>query len=143
MLTRQVLLAPQVGQVPPPQSASVSLPFLTLSVQLGPAQLPLSQIPLRQSLLALQAFPVKHWLQPGPPQSTSDSLPFLTRSVHPAAEQVLVEVEQTRLTQSDPLAQVLPLGQGLQVPPPQSTSLSVQFLTPSLQEGVEQRPALQ
>jgi hypothetical protein len=42
------------GQVPPPQSTPVSLPFLTLSMHDGAAHCPPVQKPLWQSRLPLQ-----------------------------------------------------------------------------------------
>jgi len=68
----------------PPQSTAVSVPFFTVSVQLGVAHRPPAQTPLAQ--LPPAAVPVPHILpfaQDGqaPPQSTSVSLPFFTRSV--------------------------------------------------------------
>src|SRR6188474_2819948 len=43
-------------------------------------QRPLLQTPLRQSLLALQCWPIRQSAQVGPPQSTSVSVPFLAPS---------------------------------------------------------------
>jgi len=65
----------------PPQSSSVSGPFLTLSEQDGAAQtsgVP-SQTPLAQSKAAVQDLPFAQGAQ-GPPQSESVSLPFFTPS---------------------------------------------------------------
>src|SRR5260370_30746441 len=67
----------------PPQSLSVSPPFLTPSVQLGGRAAGLqvtSQMPLWQSPFTRQPSPSGHWGQP-PPQSLSVSLPFLMPSV--------------------------------------------------------------
>src|SRR6185436_10325523 len=58
-LTVQTWLKPHFGQEPPPQSTSVSVPFFTLSEQLGawhvPPKPPPEQIPLEQSEFAMHA----------------------------------------------------------------------------------------
>src|SRR6478735_10661905 len=59
--TTQGLSTPQGGQSPP-QSMSVSLPFLVWSSQPGAAHLALSQTPLSQSVPLLQPWPVMHAL---------------------------------------------------------------------------------
>jgi len=69
----------------PPQSTSVSSPFLTLSshaafLHVGLAAL-VSQNRLMQSLLFLQPFPVAHLGQVPPPQSVSVSAPFFLLSL--------------------------------------------------------------
>lgn len=46
LATTQVLVAAQVGHTPPPQSMSVSLPFLTTSEQLGSWQMLAMHTPL-------------------------------------------------------------------------------------------------
>jgi hypothetical protein len=69
--TRQFKPAAHFGQVPP-QSTSVSLPFRTLSVQLGAEQVTL-HTPAKQSVAAPHFLPVPHFPQLGPPQSTSVS----------------------------------------------------------------------
>jgi hypothetical protein len=76
------------GQVPPPQSAPVSLPFFTPSMQVGAWQVP--GVPLQtlswQSLPALHFLPSPHRAQVSlPPQSTSVSLPSRTPSAQLAA----------------------------------------------------------
>jgi hypothetical protein len=76
----------QGGQVPPPQSTSVSAPFFTPSVQLGAAHVPLVQVsPPAQSLAMVHALPVAQGGQVPPPQSTSVSAPSFTPSVQLAA----------------------------------------------------------
>jgi hypothetical protein len=66
----------------PPQSVSVSVPFLTLSLQLPAVHRLLVQTPLVQSLPALQDKPAPQRLQlDEPPQSTADSPPFFTLSL--------------------------------------------------------------
>ena len=76
--TAHVLVAGHAPHVPPPQSTSVSLPFLALSVQPGVWQMPLGQ----NRDAATQSVPVRHFLPTAhlvaqePPQSMSVSLPF-------------------------------------------------------------------
>jgi hypothetical protein len=72
----------QVEQVPPPQSTSVSVWFLTLSVQVAFWQTPPVQTPEEQSLPTEQALVSAQVCWHDPPQSTSASLPFFTPSVH-------------------------------------------------------------
>jgi len=119
------------GQAPPPQSTSVSLPFLLVSWQLagGSAQMPLEQKPLLQSLRSKQAWFVAQDLQL-PPQSMSVSLPLCKPSLQLAAAHALSL--QMPLLQSPALPHTKPLAQ-LGQPPPQSTSLSVPFRRWSLQ----------
>jgi hypothetical protein len=70
------------GEQPgPPQSWSVSVPFLTPSRQLGAMQSPSVHTPLRQSEAAAHSLPSAHDGQLGPPQSTSVSVPFRRLSV--------------------------------------------------------------
>jgi hypothetical protein len=67
----------------PPQSTSVSLPFLTPSLQLPDVQTLLVQTPLEQSLPVVHDRPPAQRVQlEVPPQSTADSPPFLTVSLH-------------------------------------------------------------
>src|SRR5438132_1569395 len=73
-------------QTGPPQSTSVSIPFLTLSMQVAATHTPAAHVMLRQSPLTLHFLPPA---QPGhraPPQSTSVSAPFLVASVHVGTE---------------------------------------------------------
>ena len=80
-LTRQVSPSGQSGQLPP-QSMSVSLPFLRLSMQFGWAvQVPLVHRALWQSALTMHVSPLGQAAQVGPPQSMSVSLPFLIESL--------------------------------------------------------------
>jgi hypothetical protein len=77
----------------PPQSASVSVPFLTPSAQFGNSQKPelTLQTPLVQSPPKLQRLPGSHFAHVGPPQSTSVSSPLCAESsqdVAPAAPAV-------------------------------------------------------
>src|SRR2546430_11314510 len=66
------------GQLPP-QSTSVSVPFLIPSVQLACTQLPLTQWPDAQSESLPQEPPILHAGQ-APPQSTSVSFWFFVPS---------------------------------------------------------------
>ena len=83
-------------QVGPPQSTSVSLPFLMPSKQVGAVQTLPTQFPEAQSEACKHALPVVHVApQVGPPQSVSVSFPFLTPSVQVgAAEGVQTPFEQ-------------------------------------------------
>jgi len=122
----------------PPQSTSLSVPFFTLSVQTGAAHLVAVQTPLMQSPAPPQEALVLHFVAQVPPQSLSVSLPFFTpsmqlgvwhlRAVEPAP------AAQTCDWQSAPPAQLSPSSQGAQAPP-QSTSVSLLFFTPSMQLG--------
>jgi hypothetical protein len=82
----QDLLLEQAGHEPPPQSTSVSVPFLTLSEQVAAWQMPLRQTPLWQSELAMHPLPVPQ-VGHEPPQSMSVSVPFFTPSVHDGVAQ--------------------------------------------------------
>src|SRR5437867_4134914 len=103
----------------PPQSISVSPPFLIPSLQVGTAQLPPVQTPVAQSLAEEQIRPMPHLLQL-PPQSMSVSLPFLIPSVQPAGAHS--PAPHTSDWQSVAPVQALPTGQRGQLPP-QSVSL--------------------
>jgi hypothetical protein len=81
-LPPQARAAPHFVAHEPPQSTSDSVPFFTLSVQVGAwhlssvqnnPQLWLAQTPLAQSLAAPQSLPLPHLLHWAPPQSTSVS----------------------------------------------------------------------
>jgi hypothetical protein len=65
----------------------------------------------------------------------------LTPSLQVGATQTLAA--QTPLAQSVAARQPRPSAQRGQVPPPQSTSVSAPFLTPSMHEGAAQMPAAQ
>jgi hypothetical protein len=86
-LARQDLPEAHLPQVAPPQSMSVSVPFLTTSVQVaawhrfGAPE----QTPLWQSPATVQSPFVAHPPQVPPPQSTSVSAPFSVPSVHVGA----------------------------------------------------------
>jgi len=101
--TEQVLFAPQTAET---QSPLVPHP-----------------LPSAQRLAGAQ----------GPPQSASVSEPFFTASPQVEEAQIEVPAGQTAFTQSVPSLQLLPSSQWGQVAPPQSTAVSVPFLTPSVQ----------
>jgi hypothetical protein len=120
----------------PPQSTSVSDPFLAVSEQLLVVHtLPLHSV-LEQSVPAVQALPPAQRAQPDtPPQSVSDSAPFLIRSLQAGALHVRVPAGHTPLTQSPTTAQLLPSVHFEQVPPPQLRSVSAPFCAESAQVG--------
>ncbi len=127
------LATAQVGQVPPPQSVSVSLPFCTLSEQSG-VHVPPAHCAPAQSLPVMHILLGAHFGQVPPPQSTSVSLAFWTPSMQVGAAQV--PVVQTLSMQSEPTEHFLPSAQrsqGMVPPPPQSTSVSWPSSTPSVQ----------
>jgi hypothetical protein len=66
----------------------VSVPFFTVSAQVGAAQAPLLQTPETQSVTAPQVCPVVQVGPQKPPQSMSDSVPFFALSVQVAAWQM-------------------------------------------------------
>jgi hypothetical protein len=70
-----------------------------------------------------------------PPQSTSVSWPFLTLSKHEAPVAWQMPPPQDPLEQSALARQPLPSAQVGQVPPPQSTSVSLPFFWLSMHEG--------
>jgi hypothetical protein len=79
---------PWLSQVVPPQSTSVSVPFCTVSVQVGA-----EQVPLAEQTLSIQSPPTRHVLpsahggQTEPPQSMSVSVPSFWPSLQPAGTQ--------------------------------------------------------
>jgi hypothetical protein len=83
---RHVRFVSQRGQVwlAPPQSMSVSSPFLTTSEQVGIWQREPAQTPLLQSIAVPQALPAAQVAPQTPPQSMSDSVRFSTPSRHVA-----------------------------------------------------------
>src|SRR5689334_12219060 len=72
-----------------PQSTPVSVPFMTVSVQVGVWQTPPVHTLLVQSLPVLHDFPFAHLAHVAPPQSMADSDPFLTLSEQVGAWQTL------------------------------------------------------
>jgi hypothetical protein len=123
-----------------PQSIAVSMPFLTLSVQVAMAQALPAQTRLEQSPAPLHRLPMGQPAQ-GPPQSTSLSALFLTLSMHVGTAHL--PPVQTPLTQSPATTQIFPSRQGPQAMPPQSTSVSVPFSVVSAQPAPWQRPMVQ
>ena len=96
----------------------------------------MSQSLLVQSAATLQALVSAHLVVQEPPQSMSVSSPFLTLSVQLALVQVSLVASHTRLTQSVLILHALSSPQAGQVPPPQSTSVSLPFFLLSLQVGL-------
>src|SRR5262245_16613259 len=80
-VTTQALPSMHFGQVPPPQSTSVSLPSFTAFMQAETQTLPMQKV-LTQSVPALHALPFAHFVAHVPPQSTSDSVPSFLPSMH-------------------------------------------------------------
>jgi hypothetical protein len=130
----------------PPQSTSVSVPFFIPSPQLGALQMSgfpdVSQIPLWQSLGSTHFKPLAHGPQVVPPQSLSvspgSSVIFWQEfGPHCPLLHTWVAMQSETLLHFCPSAQ---RGHPAAVPP-QSTSLSFPFLTPSggLQSGAMHR----
>jgi hypothetical protein len=94
----QVLPSPHAGQLPPPQSMSVSLPSLSWSshVDVAHVSLNVSHADEAQSEATLQSCPTWQGEHVPPPQSTSVSLPSLMPSVH--SDETHVEDEQVSPT---------------------------------------------
>jgi hypothetical protein len=132
----------------PPQSTSLSPWFLTVSEQVGCWQVLFGATPVHTTLVqspaTTQDSPGSQSPQVPPPQSMSVSAPFFTLSPHVGAWQVLFGATpvQTPLWQSPATTHVLPTPQSAQGPP-QSTSLSPWFFTPSPQVGAAHWPLLQ
>lgn len=131
----QVLPTAQAPQLPP-QSTSLSSPFLIPSVQVGAAQTPLAQLAEAQSAVTLQAALGAHFIQ-APPQSLSVSLPSRIPSVQVGAMQT--PAGQTRPDwQSFPFWHLACAPHLVEHEPPQSMSVSPPFWTLSVQLGVAQ-----
>jgi len=134
---------PQSAAQVPPQSLSVSLPFLMLSMQLKATHLVAEQCPLsgsRQSSLIEQLWFTAHRLVQEPPQSLSVSVPFLTPSLQLAAAHLLsIQRALAGEMQSASPLQALPIVQPPQEPP-QSTSVSSPFLALSPQPAARHLP---
>jgi hypothetical protein len=133
-----------LGQLGPPQSTSVSLPFLVLSEQLvlGAVQRLLLHRALEQSAAPLHALPVAHFGHAGPPQSMSVSEPSrvpLVQVAGGARQRLLVHRPEL---QSAPAPHALPLAHFGQALPPQSTSLSLPSFAPLLHEAIGRAQAL-
>ena len=135
-----------VGQ-DPPQSTSVSVPFLKPSLQVGLAQRWVTglQKPEVQSAAAAQPWPTAQvfpWARHvAPPQSTAVSAPFLSPSVQLGVAQRCVvglqnpEAQSCGTPQPTPSAQVRAGTRARHVAPPQSTPVSEPFFTPSVHVG--------
>jgi len=132
----------------PPQSTSVSKPFCAPSLQLCGPQVPAEQVPEAQSASAMQFWNGGQGEQSGPPQSTLvspvSSMSFMQEAgthfcieQYPDAQSLFGPPGVGPLALHEP-----PGGQGGQVPP-QSTSVSVPLLTPSLQPEPAHVPELQ
>src|SRR5262245_6840044 len=103
-----VLLSAHLPHVAPPQSMSVSAPFLMPSLHPADCDVPPVQTPLAQSAAAVHVLPLAQRAQlVEPPQSVSLSPPFLTLSLHAAAAQRLLV--HTPVWQSPPTPQILPV----------------------------------
>jgi hypothetical protein len=140
--TKQTLLSAHLLQVPPPQSTSVSLPFLTVSLQVAATHLLAVHTPLWQSLPSVHAPLVVQRLQLElPPQSTSLSPPFLTVSLHAGA--MHSPPVHTPLWQSPFTLHTLPSAHLFVHVPPQSTSDSLPFFLPSLHVAAWHEPPVQ
>src|SRR3569623_794995 len=95
---RHFLPLPHLPHIAPPQSTSVSLPSVMLSMHVAAAQPPPAQpVPVAHSL------PGRQGGHSGPPQSTSVSVWFRAVSMQVGAAQV--PRVQTRLVQSPPVLQ--------------------------------------
>src|SRR3569623_552736 len=131
----------------PPQSTSLSLPFLTVSLQLAGVQVPFApHRPFTQSPATVQPLPSPHFLFVGdaaqePPQSVPVSVPFFTPSLQVGAAQApLAHPPLAQMAPAPvPLPHIFPFAQGGH-DPPQSTSVSEQFFTKSEQEAAWQMP---
>jgi hypothetical protein len=125
------------AQALPPQSFEVSAPFLTPSVHVPGAHcISALQIPVAQSMPAVQVRPAAQGAHDAPPQSTSDSVPFSW----PSEQLMAMHREPTHLPleQSVVTAQDAPLPHGGQ-PPPQSVSVSAPFFVRSVHVGAAHR----
>jgi hypothetical protein len=150
------------SQALPPQSTSVSAPLTMPSMHVATAHLPPMQSRLSQSSPCLQLLPVPQRGHIPPPQSTSVSFPsgtpftqlgwvqtllthvFSTPQLTVHAPQLLALVvvsvhvpsqQEPPVAQSVSPAQCFPRAHPGQVPPPQSTSVSFPFVTPSAQSA--------
>jgi len=119
----QPWLSTHLGQFEPPQSRSLSEPFLTRSSQLGLLQRWSTQAKLWQSSSCWQTSSVGHSFGAQlSPQSAADSRPLRTPSSQVGAAQL--PLWQTPELQSVGTTHDCPVTHGVQVRPPQSTALS-------------------
>jgi len=119
------------GEHEPPQSTSVSFPFLVRSAQLAGWQRPLVQTPPTQSVDTAHPFAEAQGPQL-PPQSTSVSVPSLTPSVQVGVAQICC-THASALPQSVGTTHPFPVAHATQAAPPQSTSDSSALFTLSTQ----------
>jgi len=124
----QILPAAHPGQVPPPQSTSVSVPFLTKSVHVEALHTLVMQTPEMQSEAIRQLLVSVHLAHELPPQSMALSDPFWMPSAHVGGRHRF-PVQFPDAQSRGPLVHILLSAHLGQVPPPQSTSVSVPFLT--------------
>jgi hypothetical protein len=130
---------PAATQVVPPQSTSVSVPFLTVSLHDAVVHLPALHRLLAQSVFKVQFLAAAQRAQVvEPPQSVSDSPPLVWPSAQLAVWHTLPV--HTLLVQSEATPHALVGPHLVQVPPPQSMSVSAPFLKESLQVGAAQAP---
>ena len=87
-----------------------------------------SQALVRQSLSAAQPWPMPQTPQVPPPQSMSVSLPSFCSSLHWLVTHTWVLASHALLEQSASMTQPLSIPHGEQVPPPQSTPVSLPSL---------------
>src|SRR5262245_4892323 len=116
-------MSSHVGHTPPPQSSSVSSPFLVLSEHVACWQvfgIPL-QTWLMQSVFIEHILVSIHGPQSIPPQSWSVSFPFLTMSPHWAETQALAwhtpDIHWLPVLHSTHLPALGPAGSAQNVPP--------------------------
>jgi hypothetical protein len=129
----QDLPAAHAPHVPPPQSTSVSAPFLTESEQPGTWHTFPVHTPDVQSALMRQDFTLAHAAHVPPPQSMSVSSPFFTESEQLGAWHTFPV--HTPDAQSPATVHTFAAAHVPHVPPPQSTSVSPPFFTESEQLG--------
>jgi hypothetical protein len=128
------------GSHGPPQSTSVSVPFLLESEQVGTTHLSLVHTFEMQSVSSLQPFVSSHGPQRNP-QSTSVSRPFWMLSPQFLSRQI--SSLQMPEVQSRSSPQLLPTTQRAHPSAPQSTSDSSPFWDPSVHEAEVHRPIIQ
>ena len=146
----QVRPVPQPGALvgaPPPQSTSVSVPFVRPSVDVAGSQtrVPALHAVFAQSVVIAQPCPGGQRVTPavGPPQSMPVSSRFLIPSACVGARHFFWTGSHFALSQSVSAEQPCPVAHLGAAAPPQSLSVSSPFLTPSVGEGAWQTPSLQ
>jgi hypothetical protein len=122
----------QGGHVPP-QSTSVSVPFMELFAHEPFRQNPsMQRAPVSQSAVIRHFFPLVHTTQVPPPQSVSVSAPFSAPSPH--VGDVHTDAVHKLDVQSVPATHEEPGKQRAQLPP-QSRSVSLPFWSASAHAG--------